>query len=100
MQKRKRNKLDNVGVGMLAGVLVPLIIFFVVYLMSEKEVSFENYLKGMWRMQALVKLGTLCVLANLGIFWFFLNKKFEKAARGVIAATFLYAFAVIVSRGI
>lgn len=100
MRKRKKNKLDTTGIGVLAGLLLPLVIFFVVYLASEKDVSFIEYLTGMWRVQALVKLGSLCVFANVAVFWGFLQLKYEKAARGVLGATILYAFIVLISRAI
>lgn len=100
MQQRKRNKYDQVGVGLLAGFLLPITIFFVVYLVKDSNVSFASYINGMWKMQALVKLGSLCVFANSAAFWFFLQNKYEKAARGVLGVTILYAFVVIISRGI
>lgn len=100
MQRRKRNKLDKFEVGFLAGLVLPVAIFFGVFLASDQTDSFVQYLKGMWRMQALIKLGSLCVFANVAVFWLFLQKKFEKAARGVLGATILYAFAVLISRAI
>ena len=100
MQKRKKNKLDNVGFGLLAGFVLPVIIFFVVYLIGKNDVPFFEYLKSLWRLQALVKLGSLCVFANVAVFWIFLQMKFEKAARGVLGATILYAFVVLISRAI
>jgi hypothetical protein len=100
MQRRKKNKLDNMGVGLLAGFVLPVVIFFVVYLIGEKKVSFPEYLQSLWRLQALVKLGSLCVFANVAVFWIFLQLKFEKAARGVLGATILYAFVVLISRAI
>lgn len=99
MQRRKKNKFDTFGTGFLAGLLLPVIIFLVVYLMQETQVSFAEYLSGMWKMQALIKLGSLCVFANVAVFWIFLQKKYEKAARGVLGATILYAFVVLISRG-
>lgn len=84
--------------GLLAGMLLPISIFFMVYLAKDYQGSFLDYLQSMWQMQALVKLGSLCVFANVGVFWLFLNKKYEKAARGVLGATILYAMLVIVSR--
>lgn len=100
MQRRKTNKLDNIGVGLLAGFVLPVIIFFVIYLIGKNDVTFFEYLKGLWRLQALVKLGSLCVFANVTVFWIFLQMKFEKAARGVLGATILYAFVVLISRAI
>ena len=100
MQRRKRNKIDTFGVGLLSGLVLPVIIFFMVYVMKETEVSFAEYIRGMWRMQALIKLGSLCVFANVTVFWIFLKKKYEKAARGVLGATILYALVVLISRAI
>lgn len=100
MRQRKRNKPDTVGVGLLAGLLLPVLIFFMVYLIKETTVSFTEYIKGMWKMQALIKLVSLCVFANVAVFWIFLKKKYEKAARGVLGATILYAFIVLISRAI
>ena len=87
-------------IGLLAGLLLPISIFFVVYLAKDYQGSFVTYIESMWRMQALVKLGSLCVFANVGVFWLFLNKKYEKAARGVLGATILYALLVLISRGL
>lgn len=98
MQRRKRNKLDTVGIGLLAGLVLPVVIFFAVYLSEDSGVSFNKYISGMWQMNALIKLMSLCVFANVAVFWIFLKKKYEKAARGVLAATILYAFIVLISR--
>jgi len=98
MQKVRNRKIDRMGVGLLIGLLLPVIIFFLVYLIGENSVSFTDYLKGMWRIQALFKIMSLCVFANLAAFWGFLKLKYERAARGVLGATILYAFIVLISR--
>jgi len=98
MPKSKQSKYDKVGVGVLTGLVLPLIIFFIVYMVGENDMSFLNYLAGMRRMQALVKIGSLCVFTNVGAFWMFLKLKYEKAARGVLGATILYALLVLILR--
>ena len=100
MQRHRKNKLDTVGTGLLAGLALPVLIFFIVFLFTENEVSFVEYISGMWQMHALIKLTSLCVFANVAVFWFFLKKKYEKAARGVLGATILYAFFVLISRAV
>lgn len=100
MQRRKKNKLDRFEVGFLCGLVLPLLIFFVVYLVNHSNGSFISYVSSMWRMHALIKLGSLCVFANVAVFWLFLQKKYEKAARGVLGVTILYAFVVLISRAI
>ncbi|WP_297090896.1 hypothetical protein [uncultured Draconibacterium sp.] len=100
MPKRNKNNFDTFGAGFLAGLILPVVIFFVFYLVGENDVAFVNYIKSMWRIQALVKIGSLCVFANVGVFWIFLKMKYEKAARGVLGATIIYAFVVLISRSI
>ncbi len=98
MQRRKINKLDNMGIGLLAGFLMPVIIFFAVYYINERGISFSNYVGNLMYLHALVKLGSLCVFANSAVFMGFIKLKYDKAARGVLAATIIYAFVVLISR--
>ncbi len=98
MQQTRRKKIDRMEFGLLAGLVLPLVIFFLVYIIGENSVSFSDYLKSMWRLNALIKIMSLCVFANLAAFWGFLQLKCERAARGVLGATILYAFVVLISR--
>ncbi len=98
MQRRKINKLDNLGIGLLVGFLTPVIIFFAVYLISERGITFSNYVGNLMYLQSLVKLGSLCVFANSAVFMGFIKLKYEKTARGILAATIIYAFVVLISR--
>ncbi|NOR74068.1 MAG: hypothetical protein GQ525_02800 [Draconibacterium sp.] len=98
MQRRKINKLDNTGIGLLAGFITPVIIFFAVYFIRESGISFSNYVGNLMYLQSLVKLGSLCVFANSAVFMGFIKLKYEKTARGVLAATIIYAFVVLISR--
>jgi hypothetical protein len=90
--------MDKSLVGFLAGFSVPVLIFFAVYLFGEKNVSFSNYVNSLWHLQALVKLGSLCVFANLLVFMGFIKINYERAARGVLGATIIYALAILISK--
>lgn len=85
-------------VGFLSGLFLPIIIFFTVFLFSDKGMSFSAYIDNMWQLHALVKLGSLCVFANILIFMRFIKLKYDKAARGVLAITLLYALVVLISK--
>lgn len=98
MRRQKKNKLDNTGIGIFIGFLVPVIIFFAVYYISERGISFSNYIGNLWYLQSLIKLGSLCVFANSAVFMGFIKFKYEKTARGILGATIFYAFAVLISR--
>jgi len=90
--------MDKSLVGFLAGFSVPVVIFLAVYLFGEKNVSFSNYVKSLWHLQALVKLGSLCVFANLLVFMGFIKINYERAARGVLGATIIYALTILISK--
>ncbi len=98
MQRRKQNKFDTMGTGFLTGLFLPVIIFFVVFLFSDKGMSLKEYVGNMWQLHALVKLGSLCVFPNVLIFMRFIKLKYDKAARGVLGVTILYAFGVLLTR--
>lgn len=100
MPRNRINRLDTVGAGLTAGLILPLIIFLFVYLVRDPEISFSEYLSSLWRIHALIKVGSLCVFANLAAFWIFLKIKYERAARGVLGATLLYAFVVLISKAV
>lgn len=98
MQRKKRQPFDSSGIGFLSGTLVPVLVFITVFYFDERGVSFSNYVKNLWHLQALVKLGSLCIFANLLVFMGFIRLKYDQSARGVLGATILYALAVLISK--
>ena len=100
MQRRKKNRLDNSGIGFLIGFSVPVLVFLIFYLFGNHQVSLMDFAKGLWKLNALIKLGSLCVFVNSIVFMIFIRMKFEKTARGILGATIMYAFAVLISKAI
>ena len=98
MQRSKTNKLDNIGIGFLVGFLLPVIVFFAVYLIGKNDISISEYTNSLWQLNVLVKLGSLCVFVNSAVFMGFIKLKFEKTARGILGATIIYAFLILISR--
>lgn len=98
MQQRRKNRFDQTGLGFLIGFVLPVLVFLVVYITGNNDVSFLDFLKGLWYLKALVKLGSLCVFLNSAVFMLFIKLKYEKTARGILGATILYALIVLISR--
>ena len=98
MQRRRTNRFDNVSIGFLVGFVLPVIVFFVVYLISENEIPATEYIKSLQKLNVLIKLGSLCVFVNSAVFMGFIKLKFEKTARGMLGATIIYAFMILISR--
>jgi hypothetical protein len=92
-----KTNINQLKYGFLPGIIFPLIMFLLMYFVRYGEVGFGEYLKNLWRFQILMKLMTLCVLPNLVLFLFFFRRKQDMAARGVLMATFIYAFLLIIS---
>lgn len=97
-QRRKTQTFDSAGIGFLSGFLIPVIIFFIVYLSRKQEISFGDFVKNLWHLNALLKLGSLCVFANLLVFYGFIRLKYDQSARGVLGATIVYALAILITK--
>ena len=98
MIQRKRNRYDLILTGWLIGTLLPLAVFLILYLVNYKAIEFQVFLRNMWQMKIFLKLLSLCVFPNLGFFFLFYRMKYDQAARGVILATFKYAFIVLIAK--
>ena len=98
MTLRKRNRYDQLLTGWLIGIIAPLIIFLVVYKVNYSATDFTAFLRNVWQMKIFLKILSLCVFPNLGFFFLFYRMKYDMAARGVIMATFMYAFFVLIAK--
>lgn len=97
MAKLEKN-INKIKFGFWPGLILPMIVFLLMYGAKSKDLSFLDYLNGLWQFQILIKLLTLCVLPNLLLFLYFIRMKYDMAARGVLMSTFVYAFLVIISK--
>lgn len=98
MQRRRTNKFDNVGIGFFIGFVLPVIVFFIAYLVGNNNVTLAEYTYGLMKLNQLIKLGSLCVFVNSAAFMGILQLKFEKTARGILGATIIYAFVVLITQ--
>ncbi|HZL09356.1 MAG TPA: hypothetical protein VFC65_05115 [Prolixibacteraceae bacterium] len=98
MTVRKRSRYDRILTGWLIGTILPVIIFLITYEVKYSHMDFLIFLRNMWQLKIFLKLLSLCVFPNLGFFMFFYRKKQDMAARGVILATFMYAFLVLIAK--
>jgi len=100
MFTRKKKPFDRILTGWLIGTILPLIIFLITYLVKYSEMDFMVFLRNMWNMKILLKLLSICVFPNLAFFLLFYRLKYDMATRGVLMATFMYAFIVLIAKAI
>lgn len=80
---------------MALGVALPALVFTAFYLVMYSGMPVNKYFGYLFFNRTLPKLIGLCVLPNLLVFYFFLNREYWRATRGVIAATLLCTLGIV-----
>ncbi|MBL7924656.1 MAG: hypothetical protein JNL88_10705 [Bacteroidia bacterium] len=86
---------DHFLTGFIPGILLPLVGFYLYFLSFFGYMELDAFLTHVIRANLAVSVLSLGVIFNLAAFFLFYTKEMDKAARGVIGATFLYAFVVV-----
>lgn len=86
---------DKSWIGVVIGILAPVISFSVYYLINYRYMKIGGFINYLASGDTYTPLITLCVLANLLPFYLFINKEKYLATKGVLAATFIWAGIII-----
>ena len=89
---------DKIWVGILTGIVLPLIVMLIFYISSYSYLTMPQFLRKMVFASIILKLLSLCAVVNLGGFFLFYRVEYDKAARGVIFATMILAFVVVINK--
>jgi hypothetical protein len=91
------NKIkDNLWTGLLCGVLAPAIAFMLYAKFKQPEHTVAEVIKEFIHLKIFTVVLSFAAFINLLVFLFFIWVKADKSAKGVLTATLLYAFAVII----
>ena len=90
-------KFDTVIVGLILGLLLPVISLFIYYFFTyESQLSFSEFINYFTTVHLFVAYVSLsCYMNNLPLFFLFIWKQKNEIARGVLFATMLYTAWVI-----
>lgn len=84
-------RLNNFWIGLLAGIIFPMILFFFYWMIFHPQLSFPvrffYYLRGGDLLSNVIKM---CGLGNLLLFYIGLNKKIDNFSKGIIVSVLLY----------
>jgi hypothetical protein len=94
----KSEKLNNIWIGIAAGIIVPSIALTCYYLARYSGLSLVDFFAVYKNLGILTHIISLSVLPNLLVFFLFIRQNKLKSARGVLMATFLFTFIVICLR--
>ena len=87
-------KFDRVVTGLLSGVLFPVLTGLIIFLFSSGEMTLSLYLARIAETKIITHSITLCVFPNIFIFLIFNRFDMLRAARGMLAITFVWAVIV------
>lgn len=88
-------KADKWWIGLLAGLLFPMIMFFLYWLFFHHTITFpERFIKYLRTGYLLSNVIKICGLGDLLIFYLGLNAKLDKFSRGVIISVIFYVLLI------
>ena len=85
---------DSFLTGFIPGMILPFIGALVFYFIFFDYMNLGKFVKHIVDNDKWISVLSLGTIANLLLFWKFLKMNCEKSARGVLGATFIYAFVV------
>ena len=91
-------KKDNLKIGILLGILGPLLAMTIYYFwVFSRTISLSEYFYVLHtNKQLLTAISSISLLANAVLFTIYINTQRDKTAKGVFAATLIYGIMVLV----
>lgn len=89
-------KKDNLKLGLVIGLLMPLLSLVVLYALKFPSVTFAEFFEFFIQNNSLItSLGSLSLLANVAIFTVYINTHKDNTAKGIFAVTLLYGITIL-----
>ena len=88
-------KANSLLTGFLAGLFLPALIFAGYFTIRDPLLRLTDVIRRLFELKVLSHYISLCAIANLALFFLFLKWNAERSARGVLGATILYAFLIL-----
>ena len=88
---------DNLRLGIVLGLIGPLVGLVVIYLIKFSGVGFGDFLDEFFNDNKLITSnGTLSLLANVVLFTLYINTHRDNTAKGIFIITLIYGIALLV----
>lgn len=86
---------DKFLTGFIPGLILPIIGFYLYFLLFFGYMNFMGFFKHVYGSGHAISVLSLGVILNLALFFSFYQLEMDRAAKGVIGSTFIYAFLVL-----
>lgn len=88
-------KYNNIFIGLAGGVAAPAVAFIIYFKIHDPRLGIQDTVLRLQESGVLSYYASLSAIVNLLLFFLFLRLNAERAARGVLGATILYAFIIL-----
>jgi hypothetical protein len=90
-------KKDNLKLGIVLGLLGPLLGLVVIYFAKFSYISFSDFLDDFINSNRLITaIGSLSLLANVILFTLYVNTHRDKTAKGIFLVTVIYGIGILI----
>ncbi len=90
-------KRDNLKLGLILGLIGPLIGLVVIYFIKFPSYSFSDFLDYFIHDNKMItSFGSLSLLANVILFTIYVNTHRDKTAKGIFLITLIYGIAILI----
>lgn len=90
-------KRDNIQLGLILGLIGPVLGLVVIYFFKFSSVTFSVFLDEFFNNNKLItSIGSLSLLANVILFTIFINTHRDKTARGIFLVTLVFGIAILI----
>jgi len=90
-----KSKANNVWLGTVLGLLVPVITVLLAYKIRFSKYELDEFFEVLIQNKVLSSLLSLCVIPNLLVFLIFIWLNYLYSARGVLLSTFIVGFLIV-----
>lgn len=93
-------KKDNLQMGIILGLLLPVIVFLIIYLVRfSDESSLTEFFKTFMAQKGLITFfGVWCLVSNIALFTYYVNTNKDRTAKGIFAITLLYGIGILLAK--
>ena len=89
-------KLDSFWIGLLGGILFPMIMFAGYWLFFHHQIDFpRRFVRYLMIGQLLSNVIKICCLGNLAVFYFGLHYKIDRFNKGVVVSIVFYILLIL-----
>jgi hypothetical protein len=90
-------KKDNLRLGLVLGLIGPLVGLVIIYFIKFPSYSFMDFLTYFMNDNKLItSIGALSLLANVILFTIYVNTHRDETAKGIFALTVIYGIGILI----